>query len=79
MRIVIYPDGSNNLPGPQHNWPEQLLDLAVGHYQVTDGTVELDERSIPVNLRGEGLALKLNYDPRTPSYRPSSLRDGCAR
>jgi translocation and assembly module TamB len=68
VRIVIYPDGSNNLPGPQHNWPEELLNLAVGRYQVTDGMVELDERSIPMNLLGEGLALKLAYDPRTPSY-----------
>ncbi len=68
VRIVIYPDGSNNLPGPQHNWPEELLNLAVGRYQVSNGTVELDERSIPVNLLGEGLALKLSYDPRTPSY-----------
>jgi len=68
VRIVIYADGSNNLPGSQHNWPQDLLNLAVGHYQVTDGTVELDERSIPINLRGEGLTLKLSYDPRTPSY-----------
>jgi translocation and assembly module TamB len=68
VRIVIYADGSNNFPGPQHNWPQELLDLAVGRYQVTDGTVELDERSIPLNLLGEGLALKLAYDPRTPSY-----------
>jgi translocation and assembly module TamB len=68
VRIVIYADGSNNLPGAQHNWPEDLLNLAVGRYQVTDGTVELDERSIPVNLLGEGLALKMAYDPKTPSY-----------
>src|SRR5580658_704265 len=49
-RIVIYADGSNNLPGPQHNWPQELLNLAVGRYQVSNGTVELDERSIPVSL-----------------------------
>ncbi len=30
--------------------------------------LELDERSIPLNLLGEGLNLKLSYDPRTPSY-----------
>ena len=68
VRIAIYADGSDNLPGAQGNWPQDLLNLAVGRYQVTDGTVELDERSIPVNLRGEGLTLKLSYDPRTPSY-----------
>ena len=68
VRIVIYADGSDNLPLAQHNWPVDLLNLAVGHYQVTDGTVELDTRAIPVDLLGEGLALKLTYEPKTPSY-----------
>ncbi len=27
MRIVVYPDGSNNFPGAQGNWPEDLLNL----------------------------------------------------
>ena len=67
VRIAIYADGSDN-PGSRHNWPQDLLNLAVGRYQITNGTVELDERSLPVNLRGEGLTLKLSYDPRTPSY-----------
>src|ERR1035438_541103 len=68
VRIVIYPDGSDNLPLAQHDWPVDLLNLAVRQYQVTDGTVELDTRAIPVDLLGEGLALKLSYEPKTPSY-----------
>jgi translocation and assembly module TamB len=74
VRIVIYADGSDNLPipqllpGPHSGWPQDMLNLAVGRYEVTNGTVELDERSLPVNLRGEDLALKLAYDARTPSY-----------
>ncbi len=71
MRIVINPDGSDNFPGarrPRGKWPDQMIDLAVGHYEVIDGIVELDERATPINLRGEGLAVKLTYDPRTPSY-----------
>ncbi len=68
LRIVINADGSNNLPGPQHNWPQELLNIAVGRYEVSNGTVELDERSIPLNLLGEGLSLKLSYDPHAPSY-----------
>lgn len=69
VRIVIYPDGSNNIPGRSSgNWAEQVINLAVGHYEVTDGTIEMDERSTPLNLRGDGLALQLTYDARTPSY-----------
>ena len=72
LRIVIYPDGSNNLPVPSSHsssgWPEQMINLAVGHYEVSDGVVELDARTVPVNLRGDGLALQLAYDPRIPAY-----------
>ena len=58
VRIVVYPDGSNNIPGRSSgNWAEQVINLAVGHYEVTDGTIEMDERSTPLNLRGDGLVL----------------------
>lgn len=68
MRIVIDPDGTNNLPGRSGNWPEQMIDLGVGHYEVSNGVIEIDERSVPINLRGDGLDIKLSYDPKTPSY-----------
>ncbi len=68
MRIVIDPDGSNNLPGRSGNWPQQMIDLGVGHYEVSDGMLEIDERSVPINLRGDGLDIRLSYDPKTPSY-----------
>ena len=88
VRIVIYPDGSNNLPTPAAkaagSGPEQMIDLAVGHYEVTDGIVELDERNTPVNLRGDGLGLELTYQPHgnTPGralfvFSPKSARAGC--
>ena len=73
LHIVIYPDGSTNFPGGGHTgvegWPQELINLAIQHYEVSDGVVELDERSIPVNLRGDGLGLKLTYDAKAPSYK----------
>ena len=80
MRIVIYPDGSNNfpghavsLPGQRGNWPEEMINLAVGHYEVSGGVIELDARTTSLNLRGDGLALKLDYQPHgdTPGGPPS--------
>lgn len=69
VRIVIDAEGGNNLPGRgQGNWAEQVINLAVGHYELNDGVFELDERSTPINLRGDGLALQLTYDAHTPSY-----------
>jgi len=68
VRIVIEPDGSNNLPGGSGNWPDQMIDLGVGHYEVSNGILEMDDRSVPINLRGDDLNLTLSYDPKTPSY-----------
>jgi translocation and assembly module TamB len=74
VRIVTYPDGSTNLPSPhehadQRNWAEQLVDLAIRQYEISDGVVEYDDRKIPLNLRGEGLEVRMNYDEQAPSYR----------
>src|SRR5262249_30036619 len=73
-RIVIYPDGSTNLPNPAEHlsgksWAEQMIDVAVRQYEISNGLVEFDDRKIPLNLRGEGLELKAAYDARTPAYR----------
>jgi translocation and assembly module TamB len=74
VRIVTYPDGSTNLPSPREHadsrtWAEQLIDLAVRQYEISDGLVEYDDRKIPLNLRGEGLEVRMNYDEQAPSYR----------
>ena len=74
FRIVLYPDGTNNLPSPRgpgsgKSWSEEVLNLAVHQYDISDGVVEYDDRKIPLNLRGEGLEIRLNYDARTPAYR----------
>ncbi len=69
VRVVLDGEGGNNLPGRgSGNWAEQVLNLAVGHYEINNGVFELDQRSTPINLRGDGLALQLTYDARTPSY-----------
>ncbi len=73
IRIVFYPDGSNNLPSPGHPgsgkvWSEQLLNLAVRHYDISDGLMEYDDRNIPLNLHGGGLEIRLSYDARKPAY-----------
>ena len=73
VRIVTYADGSTNLPSPgehldQRNWAEELIDLAVRQYEISDGLVEYDDRKIPLGLRGQGLELRMNYEKQMPSY-----------
>ena len=73
VRIVFYPDGTNNLPSPGHPgggkvWSEELLNLAVRQYDISDGLMEYDDRKIPLDLHGGGLEIHLSYDPRKPAY-----------
>ncbi len=67
VRIVFYPDGSNNIPDPavRHpgtTWAEDLVHLAVGRYDVVNGLFEYDDRQIPLDLRGEDLLVRMRLD-----------------
>src|ERR1700722_12003202 len=67
VRIVFYPDGSNNIPDPathhpETTWSQDLVHLAVGRYEVNNGIFEYDDRQIPLNLRGEDLRLRMHLD-----------------
>lgn len=70
VRIVFYPDGSTNLLTPHlGNWTEELLNIAVRHYEAVDGVLEYDDRQIPLNLRGDDLLVRMVYDAAGPRYR----------
>jgi translocation and assembly module TamB len=73
VRIVFYPNGTNNLPSPAHPgggkvWSEELLNLKVRQYDIHDGLMEYDDRKIPLDLRGDGLEIRMTYDARKPAY-----------
>ncbi len=73
LHIVVNQDGSTNLPRPQaarspRHPVEQLLALAIGRFRVENGLVEINERRIAVDLRGERLAARLAYERSGPRY-----------
>jgi translocation and assembly module TamB len=73
VRIAIYADGTTNLPSPSGPkggkiWTAAIIDLAVKRYAVVDGIFEYDNREIPLNLRGENLAVEMNYDSALKAY-----------
>jgi translocation and assembly module TamB len=74
LRIVIYPDGSDNLPTPTgvrngKNWAANLVDLAVRRYQVVGGLAEVDIRQVPLNFTGEDLRVQMTRDLGRAIYR----------
>jgi len=80
VRIVVYPDGSTNIPGPPTRsdklWSEELLNVAIGRYEINDGLVEYDNREIPLNIRGEHLRTRVTYEAAVPSYKGEISSDG---
>ncbi|HEY6345650.1 MAG TPA: translocation/assembly module TamB domain-containing protein [Bryobacteraceae bacterium] len=72
LRIVLYPDGSTNLPDPlvrdPGRWAQDLIHLAVRRYEVVEGLLEYDNRKISLNTSGERLELRMSYDTRTQAY-----------
>jgi translocation and assembly module TamB len=68
-RIEFYPDGSTNLLTHGGNWAAELLNIAIGRYEVNDGLVEYDDRKIPLTLRGENLRAVMTHDARGKRYR----------
>lgn len=76
LRVVIYPDGTNNLPTPPgrsngKSWAENLVDLAVRRYAVTGGMADIDLRQVPLAFSGEDLRLQMTRDTASASYRGS--------
>jgi translocation and assembly module TamB len=74
LRIVIYADGSNNLPVPPgvsngKNWAENLMDVAIRRYQVTRGLAEVDVRQAPLDFSGEDLRIQMTRDSSRALYR----------
>ena len=74
LRIVIYPDGSNNLPTPSgppsgKSWAENLVDVAVRRYSVTGGMADIDIRQVPLDFSGEDLRVQMTRDTAAARYR----------
>lgn len=81
VRIVLNPDGSTNIPGPETrredaSWSAEFLNLKVGAYEIADGIFEYDNRKTPFHLRGENLGIRMVYDAIGPSYRGDFSSDG---
>ncbi|NWF84074.1 MAG: hypothetical protein HXY18_09630, partial [Bryobacteraceae bacterium] len=77
VRIVVYPDGSTNLPHPkiprkQGNPLEELMRLKIGRIDLRHGLVHLDQQTLPMDVRASGLELQLAFDAANKRYRTNA-------
>lgn len=73
--ILTYPkfyvrydaSGRSNIPQPNvpqraRAWHETLFDLAIGHLELNGGSVIFNDRRLPLDVRGQNLAFRMQYD-----------------
>jgi translocation and assembly module TamB len=73
VRIVVHEDGGTNLPQPAvarggRTPVEEFLALAIRRFRIENGLLEINERRIPLDVRGENLAARLSYERAGPRY-----------
>lgn len=75
VHLIIDEKGGTNLPAPRaarkpkKHPVETILDLAIRRFQLTDGVLRMEARSVPLNALGENLRVQVLYETAGPRYR----------
>ncbi len=72
IHILIFPDGRTNIPAPKTrnntSTLETIVNLAVGRFDVSNGSLTVADRKTSFSARGENLRAHLDYDRANPGY-----------
>ncbi|MGH9615038.1 MAG: hypothetical protein ACRD4P_18390, partial [Bryobacteraceae bacterium] len=72
--IIVFPNGKTNIPTPKvarkpgNSGLETVVDLAIGKFEITNGSVQFLQQKIAFSGRGQHLRAQLLYNPTTPGY-----------
>ncbi|MDQ6663919.1 MAG: translocation/assembly module TamB domain-containing protein [Acidobacteriota bacterium] len=72
--VLISPDGRTNIPNPKQKSTsnttalETVVDLAVGHFELTNGILAFNDQKQALNVRGENLRAELWYNTLKQNY-----------
>ncbi|HJT88148.1 MAG TPA: translocation/assembly module TamB domain-containing protein [Bryobacteraceae bacterium] len=72
--VIVYPDGSTNIPAPKiksssnKSGLETIVDLAIGRFNVNNGSITLADRKSDFSARGENLRVHFDYSSLRSSY-----------
>jgi len=73
--VIVSPDGHTNVPTPKIQQPskttglETIVDLAVGQFKLTNGSVNFANRQTPLSANGQNLRAQLSYSLLKAAYR----------
>ena len=74
VNVLIDAQGRTNLPAPKLSRPvatdpiQMIVKLAIKQMAVQQGIVHVGSRELPLDIRGENLAVTLSYDVTGPRY-----------
>lgn len=66
--IIVFPDGRTNVPEPKIKHDSEktalqtIVDLAIGRFTITEGSVAFAEQKVPLSATGENLRAQLAYE-----------------
>jgi autotransporter translocation and assembly factor TamB len=73
--VIVYADGSTNVPSPRipqkpgnKSGLATVVDLAIGHFALNNGSFTFADRKMPLDARGENLRAQLYYNPVQADY-----------
>jgi translocation and assembly module TamB len=74
--VIVFPDGSTNVPSPKEKSTsssktafETVVDLAVGHFDLTNGSLTFNQQKQALDVRGNNLRVQLGWDVLHQAYK----------
>jgi len=66
VTVRLEKDGHSNVPAPKAQasagpWQESLLNLRIGRVELRNGSANINDRRVPLELKGQNLAFLLQY------------------
>jgi translocation and assembly module TamB len=72
IHVLIFPDGRTNIPAPKTasktSTLETIVNLAVGRFDLSNGSITVADRKTSFSARGENLRAHLDYNRANPGY-----------
>ena len=75
VNILVFADGHTNVPTPKQKSTsdqtavETVVDLAVGHFELTNGLIKFNSQQQPLDVKGNNLRAQLFYKIAERGYR----------
>jgi len=77
INLIVADDGSTNIPTPRlprnknADPIQEVFALKLKHFEIQNGLANVRDKRIPLNLKGDGVELTVDYQKAEPSYQVS--------